>query len=164
MTSYIYRPNRIIIICSLEMKLGVAVVSYFFYFVAFLIQNQVSHGCLENERIGLLEIKDYILSLGRNEYNELELGSWVEDRISNCCAWNRIKCSNISSGHVTHLSLDNLNSRGEHLINGSLFSPFEELLNLNLSSNGYQGWISKGYFLVPTTILHHIGFSTSIFR
>ncbi|CAJ1948494.1 unnamed protein product [Sphenostylis stenocarpa] len=101
-------------------------------------------GCLEKERIGLLEIKGYILSLGRDVFNDLELGSWVDDRSSNCCGWNRVKCSNISSGHVTHLLLDSLNSRNAHLANGSLFSPFEELLNLDLSSNDYQGWIGKG--------------------
>ncbi|RDY02658.1 hypothetical protein CR513_13854, partial [Mucuna pruriens] len=125
------------------MRLG-EVVSLLFYFVALLIQNQVCDCCLEKERIGLLEIKGYILSMGSDEQNEQELGSWVDDRSSNCCSWNRVKCSNMSNGRVTHLSLDDLNSRGTHLINGSLFSPFEELLNLNLANNGYQGWISKG--------------------
>lgn len=116
-------------------------VSSLLYFVALL----ECDGCLEKERIGLLEIKSYILSLGRDERNELELGSWVENRSSDCCAWNRVKCSNISSEqHVTHLFLDSLNSRGAHLINGSLFSPFQELLSLDLSRNDYHGWTSKG--------------------
>jgi len=45
--------------------------------------------------------------------NELKLGSWVYNRSSNCCAWNIVKCSN--------------SLRDAHLINGSLFSPFEGL-------------------------------------
>ncbi|WVZ17175.1 hypothetical protein V8G54_010157 [Vigna mungo] len=120
----------------------VVVVSSLLYFVALL----ECDGCLEKERIGLLEIKSYILSLGRDERNELELGSWVENRSSDCCSWNRVKCSNISSEqHVTHLFLDSLNSRGAHLINGSLFSPFQELLSLDLSRNDYHGWTNTGF-------------------
>jgi len=123
------------------------VMSLLLYFVAVL----ECDGCLENERIGLLQIKSYILSLGRDERNELELGSWIENRSSDCCAWNRVKCSNISSQqHVTHLFLAGLNSRGSHLINGSLFSSFQELLSLDLSSNEYQGWIGKGQLVSPS--------------
>jgi len=74
------------------------IVSLLLYCVAVL----ESDGCLENERIGLLQIKSYILSLGREEWNELELDSWVE-KSSDCCVWNRVKCSNISTQqHVTH--------------------------------------------------------------
>ncbi|KAK7390364.1 hypothetical protein VNO78_25669 [Psophocarpus tetragonolobus] len=141
------------------MKLGSVIVSLLFYFVA--IQNEGCNGCLEKERIALLKIRDYILSIGQEENNEYsELESWVDDRSSNCCTWNRVKCSNnnnnISNGHITHLSLGNLLFTGEFgcdlytlelvethsMINGSLFHPFEELINLNLSCNGFQ--ITKG--------------------
>jgi hypothetical protein len=45
-----------------------------------------SYGCLEEETIGLLEIKALI------DPNHLSLGHWVES--SNCCEWPRIECDN----------------------------------------------------------------------
>ena len=65
-----------------------------------LMQNQGCNGCLDKERIGLLEIKHYILSQQpRDPPNEL--GSWVDDKDSNCCSWLGVKCSNFSLGHIT---------------------------------------------------------------
>ncbi|XP_073225959.1 receptor-like protein 14 [Cicer arietinum] len=127
------------------MKLGI-IFSSVVYFVAILMQNQGCKGCLEKERIGLLEIKDYILSQKGDPYNELD--SWVDDRASNCCTWNKIKCSNISSGHITDLSLKMLLDfwSSNTMLNVSLFHPFEELRLLDLSYNLFRGWIGNEGF------------------
>ncbi|CAJ2655949.1 unnamed protein product [Trifolium pratense] len=106
------------------------------------------NGCLESERIGLLEIKHYFLSHeGADLYNEL--GSWVDDRDSNCCSWNRLKCSNTSSGHITELSFDSIlyySSDPMIMMNVSQFRPFEQLRLLNLTLNKIKGWMGKEGF------------------
>ena len=136
------------------------VLSAILYFVA--LRMQACNGCLEKERIGLLEIKAYFVALGGSA--ESELRSWVEDRASNCCAWERVKCSNISSGHVTDLSLSSLTNvslrgwdkdgpiYGNWMLNVSLFRPFEELLSVDLFDNNFQSWINNEgiLFLCPT--------------
>jgi len=50
-----------------------------------------------------LEIKQNFVSHKGDPHNEL--GSWVDDRASNCCGWNKVRCS---SGHITELSLNRL--------------------------------------------------------
>ena len=108
-----------------------------------LMGNQGCNGCLEKERIGLLEIKHYILSqqYEGDSFSKNELGSWVDDRDSNCCVWNRVKCS---SGHITELSFqDLLWANDSKMLNVSLFRPFEELHLLDLSYNNFQGWIGN---------------------
>jgi len=121
------------------MKLGLMINSLFYFVILMLMGNQGCNGCLEKERIGLLEIKHYILSQQSsyiNNENDL-LRSWVDDRDSNCCVWNRVKCS---SGHITELSIQGSNVHG---LNVSLFRPFEELRLLDLSSNNFQSWIGN---------------------
>ncbi|XP_058732658.1 receptor-like protein 15 [Vicia villosa] len=137
------------------MKLGL------FYLVSLmLIHNQLTcYGCLENERIGLLDIKYFILSTGgehflsqRGDPSDL-IFSWVDNKSSNCCYWERVKCSNISSGHITELNLgeleipyfSHLTGMGS-MLNVSVFRPFEELRLLNLSSNSLVGFNeSRGF-------------------
>ncbi|RHN58852.1 putative leucine-rich repeat-containing, plant-type, leucine-rich repeat domain, L [Medicago truncatula] len=136
------------------MKLGLIISSLLYFVILMLIQNQGCNGCLEKERIGLLEIKHYILSQDEGysyhsteeySYNIKELGSWVDDRDSNCCSWKRVKCSNTSSGHITELSLYLLlfETPDSKMLNVSLFRPFEELRLLDLSYNSFQGWIGN---------------------
>nr|XP_034887541.1 receptor-like protein 15 [Populus alba] len=50
------------------------------------------YGCLEEEGIGLLEIKALI------DPNSIYMGDWVEYS-SNCCEWSRIECDN-TTGRV----------------------------------------------------------------
>ena len=127
-----------------KMKLGL-ILSYLFYFVLLmLMQYKGCNGCLEKERIALLEIKHYFLSQKGDPDNKL--GSWIDDRDSNCCSWNRVKCYNISSGHITELSLSwlldwTLDPNDPTMLNVSLFRPFEELRLLDLSKNDILRWI-----------------------
>jgi len=91
------------------------------------------YGCLEEERIGLLEIKALI------DPNSTYTGDWVEYS-SNCCEWSWIVCDN-STRRVIQLSLQNARdqSLGDWVLNASLFLPFKELQSLGLGYNGLVG-------------------------
>ncbi|AES86912.2 leucine-rich receptor-like kinase family protein, putative [Medicago truncatula] len=128
------------------MKLGL-INSFLLYFVTLMLMlTQGCNGCLEKERISLLEIKHYFLSQTGDPYNKL--GSWVDDRDSNCCSWNNVKCSNISSGHIIELSIRKLlfDIPFDMKLNVSLFRPFKELRLLDLSYNSFLGWIGNEGF------------------
>ncbi|KAL4629127.1 hypothetical protein ACB092_05G286800 [Castanea dentata] len=81
-------------------------------------------GCFEEERMGLLEIKEeFVRSTPNKTFQESIkfflpsgvchlsgghiLPSWVDDHKSECCEWERVTC-NSTTGHVTHLSLHNI--------------------------------------------------------
>uniref|UniRef100_A0A7N2LVJ4 Leucine-rich repeat-containing N-terminal plant-type domain-containing protein n=1 Tax=Quercus lobata TaxID=97700 RepID=A0A7N2LVJ4_QUELO len=114
-----------------------------------LVQLHGHKGCFEEERMGLLEIKKFVRS-SPNVTNHL-LPSWVDDHESDCCEWERVTC-NITTGHVTHLSLHNIRDFIEYdyyekhnawFLNVSLFETFKELRSLNLSSNYIVGWVEN---------------------
>jgi len=128
------------------MKLGLIFSSFFYFVFLILMQNQGCSGCFEKERVGLLDIKHYILSQQDNGDYSDDFGSWVDDRGSNCCSWDSVKCSNISLGHITRLYLEGFldQTLESKMLNVSLFHPFEELLFLDLSSNNFQGLIGNG--------------------
>ncbi|KAF2301383.1 hypothetical protein GH714_023512 [Hevea brasiliensis] len=92
--------------------------------------------CLEEERIGLLEFKAFLKS---NCLVFDNLDSWV-DGMSDCCGWDRVEC-NTTSRRVIDLSLGDV--VGYCSLNLSMLHPFEELLSLNLSGNGFYGWIDQ---------------------
>ncbi|KAM4113364.1 hypothetical protein ACJW30_05G215400 [Castanea mollissima] len=89
------------------------------------------------------------------------LPSWVDDHKSECCEWERVTC-NSTTGHVTHLSLQNMWEFDIEpdvyfyypfyfedmvwFLNVSLFESFKELRSLDLSFNAIGGWIEhKGF-------------------
>ncbi|XP_061972286.1 receptor-like protein 13 isoform X3 [Populus nigra] len=96
------------------------------------------YGCLEEERIGLLEIKALI------DPNSVqgELSDWMDNKedIGNCCEWSGIVCDN-TTRRVIELSL--MRARdfrlGAWVLNASLFLPFEELQSLDLGETGLVG-------------------------
>ena len=108
------------------------------------LQMKGYEGCLEMERRGLLQIKSFFVSHGRQD-TQSELASWVDNKASNCCLWKRVKCNN-STNHVTELDLHHLSNLelDTLMLNTSLLRPFRELLSLNLSQNYFQGWTDNG--------------------
>jgi hypothetical protein len=84
------------------------------------------YGCLDEERIGLLEIQSLIYPYGV---------SWRNWRLANgnCCEWDGIECDN-TTRRVIHLSLSGARdeSLGDWVLNASLFLPFKELQSLEL--------------------------------
>ncbi|XP_024036937.1 receptor-like protein 15 [Citrus sinensis] len=96
--------------------------------------------------MGLLEIKAFIKSVSDMQYADAILVSWVDNRTSDCCSWERIKC-NATTGRVMELSLGDAirvnsvdASDGFPIINMSLFVPFQELHVLDLWNNRFEGW------------------------
>lgn len=130
------------------------------FFTPFVLMSSIQmhgfDGCLEEERIGLLEIKRFFISINGGEYADEILTSWVDDAISDCCDWERLKC-NATTGRVMELSLNykhynssnsNSSSDGAIILDLSLFPPFQELQSLDLSGNWFGGvHESKGTYI-----------------
>ena len=95
------------------------------------LQGWLPRGCLEEEKIALLHLKDSL-----NYPNGTSLPSW---RIAhaNCCSWERITC-NSSTGRVTRNE-----EQGDWYLNASLFLPFQQLYALSLWNNSIAGWATK---------------------
>ncbi|KAI5587102.1 hypothetical protein BDE02_05G009100 [Populus trichocarpa] len=108
------------------------------------------YGCLEEERIGLLEIKPLI------DPNSIYMRDWVEYS-SNCCEWHRIECDN-TTRRVIRLSLNGARyqSLGDWVLNASLFLPFKELQSLDLSGNGLVGCSENQGFEVLSSKLRKL--------
>nr|GMC75077.1 LRR receptor-like serine/threonine-protein kinase GSO1 [Ipomoea batatas] len=100
-------------------------------------------GCLEEERIALLHVKTHIM----NNTHGNSLGSWVEDKMSDCCKWSMVRCSNITR-RVIELNLGFLRdeSVGNWYINATVFLPFKHLNNLYLFENNIAGVVENGGF------------------
>ncbi|XP_038684336.1 receptor-like protein 15 isoform X1 [Tripterygium wilfordii] len=86
-----------------------------------------THGCVDQEREALLQLKPFFYTL-----------NWPESsNSSECCEWERVEC-NATTGRVTKLSLSTIARETWHL-NVSYFLPFEQLTSLDLSGNYVQG-------------------------
>ena len=118
-----------------------------FWVALVLFQTSGFNGCLENERIGLLDLKSFIKSVSDYQ-TETILVSWVDGKMSDCCRWERVQC-NATTGRVIKLSLNDTTQFKPYTVydrlpsptlNLSLFHPFEELKNLDLSWNQFEGW------------------------
>ena len=94
------------------------------------------YGCLEEERIGLLEIQSLIDPHGVSSRD------WVDS--NNCCEWDGIECDN-TTRRVIQLSLSYGRdlSLGDWVLNASLFQPFKELQSLYLGWNGLVGCLEN---------------------
>ena len=114
--------------------------------VLVLVKGWYCLGCLEQERIALLQLKANI-----NYPNGNSLPSWVEGENVNCCKWERVEC-NSTTGHVIQLSLNY--TRDYHILrnwyfNASLFLQFKELKTLFLNENDLAGWVeNEGNLLI----------------
>ncbi|CAA3017252.1 Hypothetical predicted protein [Olea europaea subsp. europaea] len=107
--------------------------------LAFTILLQINgfHGCIEEERRGLLEIKTCFRLMNGEE--DTTLLSWIHRKENNCCNWERVMCDPTTS-RVVELDLNNLRilkllAPGGYFLNVSLFSPFKEIRILDLSGN-----------------------------
>ena len=93
-----------------------------FMIVTLMLQLQMKGcvGCLETERMGLLQLKSYLKN-GFEVEKESMMKSWShDDPSSDCCHWERVKCSDATGGHVVHLSLNDLILASYALKNQSL--------------------------------------------
>ncbi|KAG8651991.1 hypothetical protein MANES_06G042133v8, partial [Manihot esculenta] len=99
-----------------------------------------SDGCLENERIALLQIKSHF-----NSSSSSFMSAW--GITADCCSWVRVDC-NSTTGHVVQLSLYDVKStEGDYwYLNASLFLPFQQLNSLTLWGNNIAGCIKNEGF------------------
>ncbi|XP_073262277.1 receptor-like protein 9a [Populus alba] len=114
----------------------------------------LSQGCLEEERIALLQIKT---SFNLTSY------PWGEDAL--CCSWYGVTCSNSTTRRVVEIHLSNSiswsledwypismagwysdASMGGWYLNASIFLPFQELNVLDLGGNGIAGCVANEGF------------------
>uniref|UniRef100_A0A3N7GB72 Leucine-rich repeat-containing N-terminal plant-type domain-containing protein n=2 Tax=Populus trichocarpa TaxID=3694 RepID=A0A3N7GB72_POPTR len=105
----------------------------------------LSQGCLEEERIALLQIKT---SFGDHP-NDIPspLFSWGKDAL--CCSWKRVTCSNSTTRRVIEINLYFTRDRSMEeywYLNASIFLPFQELNVLDLSGNGIAGCVANEGF------------------
>ncbi|KAI5557681.1 hypothetical protein BDE02_18G119900 [Populus trichocarpa] len=125
------------------------------------LQGWLPLGCLEEERIALLHLKDSL-----NYPNGTSLPSW---RIAhaNCCDWERIVC-NSSTGRVTELDLWSVRNEelGDWYLNASLFLPFHQLNTLALYGNRIAGWVENkgGYELQKLSNLEILDLESNSFN
>ncbi|KAG2260640.1 hypothetical protein Bca52824_079934 [Brassica carinata] len=116
----------------------------FFMTVSLMLQLQMEGcvGCLETERMGLLQLKSYLKN-GFKVEEESMMRSWShDDPSSDCCHWKRVKCKDAAGGHVVHLSLDGLIPANPELENQSLnlsfLHSFPQLQSLDFSDNKFS--------------------------
>ncbi|KAL5732400.1 hypothetical protein ACOSQ2_032092 [Xanthoceras sorbifolium] len=123
-------------------------------------------GCLEKERTALLEIKELFLNSSVNtNYDRVnsKLGSWVDDRVSDCCNWNRVRgvfksfskilylqliisylvyklCFfSIGAGLANLRNLEFLDLSGNRINGSTLQDELKNFINLDLSRNNFEG-------------------------
>ena len=136
--------------------MGWSLVKSLLWGLTVLVQLHRHRGCFEEERMGLLEIKEFVRS-STNVTDHHLLPSWVDDELkSECCEWERVTC-NPTTGHVIQLSLQNIRDLDidchyyldfghqyvAWFLNVSIFETFQELKSLNLSCNGIGDWIEN---------------------
>ncbi|KAK7851231.1 receptor-like protein 9a [Quercus suber] len=94
--------------------------------------------------MGLLESKTFLKS--KTIHAKLLPPTWVNQSKSECCSWEQVKCST-TTGHVIKLMLSGINQEQDYedtwFLNISLFQPFKELRNLDLSGNKIVGWLGN---------------------
>ncbi|KAK4591038.1 hypothetical protein RGQ29_021288 [Quercus rubra] len=109
------------------------------------VQIHEHRACIEEERMGLLELKAFLKS--HTNYTKPFLPTWVYETKGGCCRWERVNCST-TTGHVINLTLSNINEenlylKGTWFLNVSLLQPFKQLRILDLSENGIAGWLGN---------------------
>ena len=116
------------------LSLHISIVSVIMMVVS--LQVWLPLGCVEEERIALLQLKDSL------DY-PTSLHSWRKSHAI-CCDWDRVWCSS-GTGRVTGLYLGGTRNGelGDWYLNASLFLPFQELFILSLWDNQIVGWVEN---------------------
>ncbi|XP_050285641.1 receptor like protein 21-like isoform X2 [Quercus robur] len=135
------------------MKLGVSqsylsmewpLVKFLLWALLLFVQIHEHIACIEDERMGMLELKAFLKS--KTNRTEPLLPTWVNDTKSECCSWEQVRC-NTTTGHVIKLTLSGINQEQNYedtwYINMSLFQPFKELRSLDLSNNKIAGCLGN---------------------
>ncbi|KAJ6673318.1 PROTEIN KINASE PLANT-TYPE putative-RELATED [Salix viminalis] len=101
-------------------------------------------GCLEEERIALLQIKTSIFDPNQNHFGASQLLSWGNDTL--CSSWTGVSCDPIT-GRVNKIVLYNVRD----------FDSLSKLEELDLSGNEIQNFVtSTGMKLIKSSIPLHL--------
>ncbi|KAG8481313.1 hypothetical protein CXB51_026172 [Gossypium anomalum] len=103
-------------------------------FITLLVSNDAVWS--DGNRLALLQLQPLLSLKGFN---------WTKEKGSNCCKWEWVEC-NITTRRLTQLSLGNGLLKYLEFFNASLFLPFEELRNLDLSYNDLVGVVENEGF------------------
>ena len=60
-------------------------------FILLLVQICECRGCIEEDKMGLLELKAFLKL--NDEYADFLLPSWIDKNMSECCNWERVICN-----------------------------------------------------------------------
>ncbi|KAJ4873779.1 receptor like protein 15 [Raphanus sativus] len=114
----------------------VSVGKYLTWVMLLLAQLHGYKSCVEKDRIALLELKEYIISITEEGESNSVLPTWNYNTKSDCCHWEGLKC-NLKSKRVTDIAFGTLNLKESSLLNLSLLHPFQEIRSLNLSKSRF---------------------------
>ncbi|KAI5587119.1 hypothetical protein BDE02_05G010400 [Populus trichocarpa] len=124
--------------------------------MALAFVNERCHCCLEEERISLLEIKAWFSHAGAGSH---ELEGWDKGHF-NCCNWDMVVCDNTTNRviklYLSFVNSEFLNAVEDLDLNASLFLPFKELENLDLSGNQLVGGLKNQGFQVLASGLRNL--------
>ncbi|CAL5391089.1 unnamed protein product [Camellia sinensis] len=153
----IQRRNRCVIM-FIEMRLV-------WLWVMLLVLARECYGCLEHERVALLQLKASSINHQMKYILPTWVNAWEGETTADCCKWERVKC-NTTTGRVIQLSLNSVENHWklrDWYLNASMFLPFEELESLDLSYNGFAGWLENGGYekLGELTSLKSLNLSTN---
>ncbi|XP_020866562.1 receptor-like protein 12 isoform X3 [Arabidopsis lyrata subsp. lyrata] len=118
---------------------------YLIWVILLLGQLHECKSCIEKERIALLDLKKYWMSMTQESELDYVFPTWNNDTKSDCCIWEGIVC-NRTSGRLIKLYIGSLDLKENCLLNISLLHPFEEVRSLELSA-GLNGFVDniEGY-------------------
>ncbi|CAL9238779.1 unnamed protein product [Arabidopsis halleri] len=118
---------------------------YLIWVILLLGQFHECKSCIEKERIALLDLKKYWMSMTQESELDYVFPTWNNDTKSDCCMWEGIVC-NRTSRRLIKLSIGSLDLKENCLLNISLLHPFEEVRSLALSA-GLNGFVDniEGY-------------------
>ncbi|KAK4489938.1 hypothetical protein RD792_000587 [Penstemon davidsonii] len=103
-----------------------------------LVQLLQTFGCIEQERIGLLKLKEIFKSPKFD--SAFEFPTWGEQE-TDCCKWNNVKCDLLTKRIVQlELRIYSMENDAKGYLNSSLLLPFQELQNFSLHSNFIKGF------------------------
>ncbi|KAL3845823.1 hypothetical protein ACJIZ3_003226 [Penstemon smallii] len=99
-------------------------------------------GCIEEERIGLLKLKEEIFKPPKFD-SAYEYSTWGEQE-TDCCKWISVKCDLLTK-RVVQIDLFIYSQeidakRGLWYLNSSLLLPFQELHNISIESDFLKGF------------------------
>ncbi|KAL7250112.1 hypothetical protein ACSBR1_012168 [Camellia fascicularis] len=150
----IQRRNRCVIM-FIEMRLV-------WLWVMLLVLARECCGCLEHERVALLQLKASSINHQVKYILPTWVNAWEGETTTDCCKWERVKC-NTTTGRVIQLSLNSVENHWklrDWYLNASMFLPFEELESLDLSYNGLAGYEKLG----ELTSLKSLNLSANSFK